>query len=82
MEHFSVKSGHAMRVGKLIKEDWPIYSGNYSKNFGIKQFYTTFKSFVTKVLEYKTVCMHCYMFLSDESLLTSLVTSLSTITIH
>ena len=24
MEHFSFKSGRAMQVAKLIKEDWPI----------------------------------------------------------
>ena len=42
-ECFSFKSGHAMRVVKLIKEDWPIV------NFGLKQLYT---SFITKVLEY------------------------------
>ena len=23
-EHFSFKSGHAMEVAKLIKEDWPV----------------------------------------------------------
>ena len=52
-----------MRVAKLTKEEC------YSKNFGIK---TTFK---TKALEYKAGlnrrinCMHCYVFLSDESLL-------------
>ena len=40
-ERFSFQSGHAMRVMKLIKEDWPIVLR------------LLFKSFITKVLEYK-----------------------------
>ena len=34
MKHFSFKSGRAMWVAKLIKEDWPILC--YSLEFGIK----------------------------------------------
>ena len=33
-ERFSFKSGHAMWVAELMKEDWPIV---YSKTFGLKQ---------------------------------------------
>ena len=33
MERFNFKSGHAMQVAKLIKEDW---LKCYSKNFGSK----------------------------------------------
>ena len=48
-ERFSFKSGHTVWVVELMKEDWPIVL----QNFGLKQLYTTIKSFITKVLEYK-----------------------------
>ena len=47
-EHFSFKSGYAVRVVKLMEEL------AYSGNFGFKQLYTTSKSYITKVLEYKS----------------------------
>ena len=40
-EHFSNKTGHAMWVVKLIKEDWPIVR------------ISTLKMLITKVLEFK-----------------------------
>ena len=50
-ERFSFKSGHAMWVVKLIKEEC------YSKNFGLKQLYKV------KVLEYKTEELNLYVLL-------------------
>ena len=58
----------------------------YSKNFGIKQLYTTLKSFVTKVLEYKDrskfVCVAMCSLVMSLCSRDLLVTSLRTITIH
>ena len=59
-EHFSFKCGHDVQVSKLIKEDWPIVL--------CRNYYVLVN---TKVLEYKgDLCMHCYVFLSDEYSLT------------
>ena len=43
-----------MRVAKLIKEDWPIM---------LQQLKTTFKSFITEVLEYKAEELKLYVLL-------------------
>ena len=55
-----------MRVAKLIKENWPIVT------------VSIIESLITNVPEYKAkrvytkelICLHCYVFLSDESSLT------------
>ena len=44
------------------------YSGNYSKNFGLKQFYIHTKASLNKIIKF--VHIATYVFLSDESLLT------------
>ena len=70
-ECFSIKSGHIIGLQNLYNKTG-LYT-YYSKNFSIK---LLFKSFITEVLECKLglnkriVCMHYYVFLSDESLLT------------
>ena len=44
--HFRFKSGHAMQVSKVIKEDWPIVV-TYNRNILL------LKCYIIKVLEYK-----------------------------
>ena len=69
MEYYHFKSGSAVPVVELIKK-----TGLYSFTVRI----AVFKRFITKVLVYiaglnhriKFVGMHCYVLLSDESLLT------------
>ena len=50
MEHFSHKSGRAMRFVKQVKETG---LQCYSKKFGLKQLYTTLKSVITKAQQYE-----------------------------
>ena len=80
MERFSFKSGRAMQVAKLIKEDWPIV---LQLEF---QLYTTFKSFITKVLKVnrriKFVCIAMCSLVMSLCSCDLLMTSLRTITIH
>ena len=42
-ERFSFKSGRAMRVAKLIKEDWPIYKTAF-KSLSLKYWSTKHKN--------------------------------------
>ena len=59
-EHFSFKSGRALQVAKLIKEDWPIVL-----QYEFRQLYAQYllKHFITKVLEYKAEELNLYALL-------------------
>ena len=65
MEYFGYKDECCV-VTYLKKGSFQLHSNN----FGLKQFSTTVKSFITKALEYKAnlnfkkiICMHCFGFL-------------------
>ena len=66
-ERFSFKSGHALQVAKLIKEDWPMVLRT------VRTLCYFLKHLITKVPEYKAEELNfyaLYVFLSDESLVT------------
>ena len=51
MQRFSFKSGRAVRVAKLTKQDWPIVL--HIRISAHNNFMLLLKHFITKILEYK-----------------------------